>query len=1092
MRRLAFLLLLFIPFLGYSQLSNFDFTVTPTHETCSGSGSLAFTPSNVPAGAMVTYYIYMEPNTTVPVKTTTDLLAPDLVSGTYLVTASISLNGEEYSVSHTITIDDMRPPPPVFDFEPQAQDCANSNQINVLVSSGTATAFEIFSGPGGYTAPPQSSSLFTGLASGEYIFRVYDGCGQAISRSFTALFSPQPPSVSAPDVLTQSTADCSTFTFTNTISYPAGTIFTYPLTVQYTMHASDGSADVVITQTITSGDLDTINVTNTFPYTPGVTYTYDVDIVNGCGANYHTNGNGVNPNPTFALSAVPTPCGRFYLTGLAGAYNGSYNITFVEVPAGFVPVDYNANYPGRYTMPLTAFGNDNMAVPAGLYRAFITDACNRVSEIARFEVIEIIPVPLKGFRNNGCFSNFGSLSVTIPLRTIVRAEIIATTSPDYTAALPTDVTSSINSNGIVFIQNLPLGTYTLNVTDNCGQSYQVEITIPPYTPLPFVAVQKPDCNDGFATAMISSQNQNSIVSLAITNAPADFTQPLPYDITNLIVSGRGYIDNLPVGAYEFSGTDDCGVNSSVTITLVGKTTLPGSYSLLPLCNSFNINLTDPDPLTVGATYWLQVEDVNTPGLWRNPLTGALYVEGDAPNLTTAVPLINNTLNLNLAFSGTFRILKYFTTYGSGVASKNCVKQVGDTFEYQDNVVIDNVYGIDCAAYPSSVYVDASGLAPLRYTIVDGNNGDALLIDNGNNPIFSNLPAGSYKFKVENPCGQFVFKQADISVLPDLVDAATPQDLSICVAPGESLNSPVDLTVQNPAILNGAIASQYSITYFTSYQDADSNTNAIANPQAYLLTQNPQVIFAKLNQIYVNVCPDIVSFTVQVGRTPQLFMSEREYLCEDIGFVTITADSGFDSYLWTPGGETTQSITVTAPGQYTVTVASGGCIESLAVNVIPVAQPEIREVEIFDWTQDDNGFTVITDVPEMYLYSLDAVNYQESNTFTGLPTGIYTVYVRDRQGCKATEKEVVLMYYPKFFTPNGDGQNETWRIPFSFKEADLKVYVYDRYGKLITGFPSQSNGWDGTLNGYPLPATDYWFVVQRQDGRIHRGHFSLIR
>lgn len=1091
MGRLAYWLLFFIPMVGYCQLSNFDFAITPTHETCSGSGSLSFSPSNVLPGAIVTYYVYLQPNTTVPIKTTTDLQATDLTAGTYTITASISLNGVEFNISHDVTIQDLRLPAPVFDFVIQAQDCNNSNQIEVVVSSGVATGFEIFNGP--VIVPPQTSNIFTNLVTGDYTFRVYDGCGQAISRSFRADFNPQPPQVSAPIVSSLATGNCSTFNLANTISYPAGTIFTYPVTVQYTLHASDGSPDVVRTQTITSGDFQSIEVSNVFPYVAGVTYTYDVSVVNGCGVTYSTTGNALNPVPTFALSVIPTPCGQFYLNGQAAGYNVDYNITFTQSPPGFSPItNYNGTYPGAYSLPSVSFGGLNQAVPEGIYKAFITDNCGRVSEVTEIEVIYELPEPLKGARNNGCFSNLGSLSISIPLRTIVSAQIVATTAPDYTNPLPTDVSSFINSSGSLLVTNLPLGEYTIDVVDNCGIPYRVVITVPAFTPRPFSAQQKPDCNDDFATVMVVSENQNNIVSLAITAAPPTFTGMLPFDVTNLINTGRGYVDNLPVGQYTFSGTDACGIDSSVDILLIGKTTLPGGFTVEAQCNSFNIVMADPDPLRINATYWLQQEDPATPGVWFNPLDHTVYNEGDTPSTANSILLQNNIRNFNLSFSGTFRIIKFFTTYGSGSPTKNCIKQIGDVFEYHDNVTIDNIYGINCASHPSSVYIDANGLPPLQYSIVDGNANDAVIFSNGTNPIFANLATGSYKFKVENSCGQFVFQQADVSVLPDLVDAATPPDMYICVPPGESVNVPVDLTTQNTAILNGAIASQYSVTYYTSYLDADNNVRAIPNPEAYLLLSNPQVIYAKLNQIYINVCPEIVSFNVQIGRTPELFMDDEDYLCEDLGELTLVADPGFDSYLWQPGGEITETITVTTPGQYSVTVTSGGCSATKDITVIPVEQPEIREIDTFDWTYDNNSFTVVTDVPEMYLYSIDAVNYQESNTFTGLTTGIYTVYVRDRLGCKATERELVLLYYPKFFTPNGDGNNETWRIPYSFKEPDLKVYIYDRYGKLITGFPAQSDGWNGTLNGQPLPSTDYWFVVQRQDGRIHKGHFSLIR
>lgn len=1091
MNRFVLWLILLLPFLGFCQISGFDFAITPTAETCSGSGSLSFVPSGIPSGAVVTYYVYEEPNLTVPVKSTTDLVASDLGAGNYTIIASISLNGQETSVTHQVVIDDQRPPQPVFDFEIRAHNCINQNEINVVLISGIATAYEIFSGPNGFTAPQQPSGLFTGLVDGEYIFRVYDGCGQAISRTFTAVFNPQPPVVSQPNVDDIVTGNCNTFTLTNTISYPPGTVFTYPLTVQYTLH-SPGVPDVVVSQTITSGDFSSIEVSNTFTYTAGASYSYDVNVVNGCGVSYSSNANMVNPNPIVAINPVPTPCGSFYLNTFASAYTPPYTITFTQVPTGFIPQSYNTQYPGPYNGPVVTFGGDANPVPEGMYKAFITDACGRISEVTQFEVEDVTPQPVPLGRNSGCFSVFGTLSISIPLRNIVRA-VITVAPPEYTVPLPSDVSSFINSNGILLLSNMPIGRYLLTLTDNCGKIYtDVEGIIGAFTPADFTAQTKPDCGVGMGAVVVMSPNRN-LTAISVTSAPSAYSQTLPFDVTNLIASnGRMYIDNLPEGSYTFSGTDGCGINSSATILVNAKTVPVGAFTYRPLCNSFNIELTDPDPLSTNATYWLQSEDPNNPGTWLHPATGTVYVEGDAPTAATAVALVNNTININFTYSGKFRILKFFTTFGSGVISKNCVSQLGDTFEYLYEVFISNIYSVSCAANPDGVYIEAKGLAPLHYSIVDANDASIVLLDNGTNPVFSNLPSGSYRFKVENPCGESRLRQADISTLPDLVNAATPPDMTICVQSGESENTPVDLTQQNLAILNGAIATQYSITYFRSFNDADSDSNPIQDPQAYMLASNPQRIYAKLNQIYINLCPDIVSFNVQVGEIPVIDAPEREYLCEDIGEVTLNAGSGFDAYLWQPGGEITASITVTTPGNYSVTVVSGGCPATKDIVVIPVQIPEIEGIETLDWTFDNNSFTVITAFPDMYVYSIDGVNYQESDTFTGLPAGIYTVYVQDRQACKATVKEFALLYYPKFFTPNGDGYNETWRIQYSFMEPNLKVYIYDRYGKLIIGFPSQSSGWDGTFNGNPLPSTDYWFVVQRQDGRVHKGHFSLIR
>ena len=85
-----------------------------------------------------------------------------------------------------------------------------------------------------------------------------------------------------------------------------------------------------------------------------------------------------------------------------------------------------------------------------------------------------------------------------------------------------------------------------------------------------------------------------------------------------------------------------------------------------------------------------------------------------------------------------------------------------------------------------------------------------------------------------------------------------------------------------------------------------------------------------------------------------------------------------------------------------------------------------------------------------------------------------------------------MYYPSYFTPNGDGVNDTWNIYNSNKEPNNVIYIFDRYGKLITQLKPSSNGWDGTLKGNALAASDYWFVVNRQNGKRYTGHFTLKR
>ena len=64
--------------------------------------------------------------------------------------------------------------------------------------------------------------------------------------------------------------------------------------------------------------------------------------------------------------------------------------------------------------------------------------------------------------------------------------------------------------------------------------------------------------------------------------------------------------------------------------------------------------------------------------------------------------------------------------------------------------------------------------------------------------------------------------------------------------------------------------------------------------------------------------------------------------------------------------------------------------------------------------------------------------------------------------------------------------------FALLEPKLKVQICDRNGKFIAKLTVNSTVWDGINNGERLLATDYWFKVSRENGKVHLGHFALKR
>ena len=132
----------------------------------------------------------------------------------------------------------------------------------------------------------------------------------------------------------------------------------------------------------------------------------------------------------------------------------------------------------------------------------------------------------------------------------------------------------------------------------------------------------------------------------------------------------------------------------------------------------------------------------------------------------------------------------------------------------------------------------------------------------------------------------------------------------------------------------------------------------------------------------------------------------------------------------------------------------------------------------------------------YEFQLDGGSWQSNSIFeyvTGCEEHI--VVARDIDGCIfETQTSVMIMDYPKFFTPNGDGYNDTWNIKCLRENPVAKVSVFDRFGKLIISFSPRENSWDGRFNGQLLPGSDYWFVAEYLNNNgiqaTFRSHFSL--
>ena len=314
--------------------------------------------------------------------------------------------------------------------------------------------------------------------------------------------------------------------------------------------------------------------------------------------------------------------------------------------------------------------------------------------------------------------------------------------------------------------------------------------------------------------------------------------------------------------------------------------------------------------------------------------------------------------------------------------------------------------------------------------------------------------------------------------------------------------------------NIAASATQSITYYLNETDALLEQSPIANPESYVnaAPYTMQTIIARVDDAVTNNCVRFYLINIKVDPLPNILVNEELepfVVCVNSTSFTTTLDAAFQdnsnpadyTYQWTYEGQeipgaTNATLTVTAEGLYTVEVTDAiGCSKTRFIPVISSSQAIIDEILVTELSEYNNiNVTVTADSYGDYVYSLDYPSaFQTSNIFPNVSAGYHTVYVRDLNGCPITSQTVAVMGIPPFFTPNNDGFNDYWNIRGA-SEANLHsvVHIFDRFGKLIKQISPAGEGWDGTLNGYPLPSTDYWYAIFLADGRTFKGHFTLKR
>ncbi len=267
------------------------------------------------------------------------------------------------------------------------------------------------------------------------------------------------------------------------------------------------------------------------------------------------------------------------------------------------------------------------------------------------------------------------------------------------------------------------------------------------------------------------------------------------------------------------------------------------------------------------------------------------------------------------------------------------------------------------------------------------------------------------------------------------------------------------------------------------------------------------VFKATVQVSDGYCSSEASASIRVRTAPVAPIVTNKSNCEAIGSIEWNSliSTRYSDVNWYSEGILLDTVpddidkSITGTSVYGVNVTdSYGCMSDTSyVSYTVLENPVITSVDQSDLT---NIQLTVTKGTEPYSYT---VGNQSDYTYDGtislgtLSFGIHELFIQDSNECSTSttfEIDAIELEPSKYFTPNGDGQNDYWEVGNLELYPNTEIYIHDRFGKEIAKYNGKDfKGWDGTYMGNPLPGTDYWYVIYvRETGKRIVGHFLLKR
>ena len=912
--------------------------------------------------------------------------------------------------------------------------CGISNGSVVLgtVTGGTAAYTYSFAGSA-FT----STTTYSSLAAGTYSIVVKDANGCTFSTSATLTDTPGPTALST--VITHPTCGNSNGTiilgsttggtpaytysfngsgFTSTVNYAGLAAGTYPIIVKdangcvYTVNPFlvDTPGPTALSISTTSSSCGASNGSISIGATTGGTAPY-IYSVNGSAFTTTTLYNGLAAN-TYPVSVQDANGCLFSttavindLSGLTVNISAQNNISCYGGNDGSVTVTASGSVaPYTYSFNGGAFGSTGTfsSLAVGSYTITAKDS-NDCTVLVPVTITQpsVLGGSIVSQTNINCFGGSnGSVSITATGGTF-----------GYTYSI--DGGAFVASSSFT---NLSAGSHPVVVKDANGCTVNVAVTITQPTLLTLTTSS--------TNAICTAANGSATITASGATSPYFYLWTLGGQTTSTV-------SNITAGNYLVLVTDAKGCNQMANVT-VGTT--PGgtasiSSSNNPTCAGAN-NGNATVSMSTGATppysySWSPSNQTTVTAINLAPATYTITVTDINGCIATATTAIIDPPGITASFTNVELICNGLN---NGLSTVNAT---GGTAPYTylwypTSQITQTAGGLTAGTYTCTI-TDANGCIKTETTII--NEPLAITLTETHTDANCNQSNGSATVNATGGVGSYTYSWNTNPIQTTATATGlTSNTYVVTVTDSNGCFQSIPVTVNNQA---GPVATISTITNVSCNGQNDGYaTSAVSggtSPYSYLWSNGQALPTATnltagtytLTATDVNGCVATISATITEPPTLTTAYSSTNPLCygSSNGTITITVNGGTPvySYLWSPGGATTSSLTGLAAGSYSLQVTdTKGCI---AVRNITLNNPPAITATVSTTNITCNGLcngtaTVTLSMgasPITYLWN-DS-NNQATPTATSLCAGTYTVTTVDANGCSATATATITTPAP---------------------------------------------------------------------------------